>query len=273
MTGPAGRLGCFRPRAEEGSAREGRRPLYLLARSAHNVRAEAQSLAVYRGRICSGRYPVRRLSRVVASLRVEWRGEALALCLGQGIPILFVDLRGTPRGSCLPALRRSAPLDELLDELTDDSTWQRYYGNFLRHVRGRVLRRWARERAGRGRPFDEAEWSLWMRAFVYQGESPVEPDYDIGGILRSIVELYLHRAGVRARYWAHGGGELDLAGDIAAIARGRLLMQAGPLLLQNGTQASTIRLVEGGAADVERTVQWALACLQRYLSAWAQRWL
>jgi hypothetical protein len=254
------------------AAAPARKPLYLLLREARGVRAEDRSLAVYRGLLCCGRYPVGRISRIVATLRVAWRGEALGLCLAEGIPILFVDARGTPRGSCLPPQRRSAPLDELLEDLTAESAWRSLYDNFLRHLRSRVLRAFARERAHAGTSLDEAEWSLWLRTFVHQGTLPVVTDYDISGILRSIVEYHLTRSGVRSRHLAQGGGELDLAADITTLAQGELLMHAGPLLRQASAPAPVIRLIEADSLHTEHLAQWVVTSLQRHLARWAHQW-
>lgn len=250
-----------------------RKPLYLLARTAHRVKAENESLAVYRGRIGLGRYPVGRLARIVCSQHVDWSGGALSLCFAHEIPILFVDLRGRPLGSCLPAQLRSAPLDELMDGLTAESGWKRHYSNFMRHIRGRLLRRHARELAEAGNSLDEAEWSLWMRTFVHQDQLPVELDYDISGVLRGLVEMYLRYAGVHTRYWTHGGEALDLAGDMTRIIQGWMLMNAGLLLLRNARAASAIRLVESGTGEVERLVRWILDALRRCLAARSGQWL
>ncbi len=249
-----------------------RKPLYLFARQAIEVRAEDVSLAVYRGRVPLGRYPMQRLSRIVATARVHWRGEALAMCFSHGIPVLMVDLRGTLLGTCVPSRVRVSPLTELLDELTADSRWKPVYENFLRHLRSRVFRTWEAECAAAGHPLSESERAQWVRSFVHMGQPPQEAAFDCRGLLRGLVERQLHLASVRSHYWAEGGEHLDLARDLSDILYGRLLMHAGSLFTAQAEPAAVFRLFEGSVGEHDGDVTRLLASLQRYLLRRMHRW-
>jgi len=247
-----------------------RKPLYLIGREALEVRAEDGSLAVFRARVPAGRFPIRRVSRIVATSRVHWRGEAFALCFEHGIPVVIIDAAGGVRGVCTPACRRLSPFSELLDELTAESHWRIGYESILRHLRSRELRVWEQERAA-SNPLAPAERSAWIRCYVQRAEPPVSPTFDCRGAVRAIVERQLHRASARGQYWAIGGEILDLAGDLTAILYGRLLMRAGGLFARLDGRGA-VHMFESDAFDLAPQATRLLGSLLRGLLRRADRW-
>lgn len=91
--------------------------LYLDAIGAPvRVHLDGPALRVERAGSADGRFPLRRVSRVVARGPVSFEGDSLVACLAAGIALAFVDARGGRLGACLPA---TAPRDAtafLLDE-------------------------------------------------------------------------------------------------------------------------------------------------------------
>jgi len=148
--------------------------------------------------VCHGRYPLARVSRILASRHIDWRGDALAACLARGIGIVFLDARGDWYGSCAPALTRVSPITELLEELVEDTQWPRTFDNFMRHLGSKVLLEWLAERTSCAA--DAAEVAAWRRCYVYQARVPVTLGYDYRGLLRAMVESHLHGQLIRVRY-------------------------------------------------------------------------
>jgi hypothetical protein len=249
-----------------------RRALYLMVTRRMLVRTGAESLGVFEGRICRGRYPLSRVSRILATRQIDWRGDALAACLARGIGIVFVDAHGNWYGSCAPALTRVSPLSELLDELVEDARWPQSFDNFMRHLRSRILLDWLTAHATS--PPDTVEVVNWRRCYVYQGQVPHALGFDYRGLLRSLVEARLHKHLIRVRY-RHGDGnseELDLADHLCGLVYGQILMHAGAFQFRVRDNASAIRFFEAAADDYLHTVDDALASLQRLLLDRSHKW-
>lgn len=241
-----------------------RRPLYLWPDVGTAVRAEDRSLAAYQKRVPIARFPVSRISRIVATNRVDWHGGALRLCLSEGVGIVFLDGHGTCLGSLEPALARVSPLDELLEELVAAPRGMHIYDNFLRHIRSCALRNWAASREPI-RPLTSGERSAWMRIYVYRGEPPVHLAFNCRGLLQSIVNASLRAAGIRTRYWRNSAEVLDLGADITAVIYGRVVMEAGTLLLQETHPPSAVRLFEAAARRYQSYIDDTLERLKLLL--------
>lgn len=223
-----------------------RKPLQLDGRvRAIDVHAAGPALAIARG----GRnfnVPLTRIARVIVRGRVHWDSAALALCLRQCVPIVFLDAHARPAGAALPLVAHTGVLDELMCSFVERSDWQHRYDNWLRSQRLRVLLRWRRERARGGRPIDRAEWAEQVRAFVYLGEPALASPR--AGAAYALVLAVMLRAGVRTQYRAADGGTLALASDLAAMLDRRLALACGtlasrlerfePLAAQAGAAAS-----------------------------------
>lgn len=248
------------------------KPLYLLARDPVCVRVQGASLAACQGKRLLGRYPLVRISRIVAARNVHWESEALAGCLAAGIPILVTDQRGNALGGCVPKVVRVSPLSALLDEFTADEAWEEAYDDFLRHTRSRVLRLWESERAAQGRPLSVGEREAWIRSFVHSGQTPWSPELDCRGLLRGLVDYQLFQAGVRGEYWAHQGTRLDLAGDLTVILYGHLLMHAGSLFAGLEDLGTAVRMFEGASFELARETIHLLGALQRWLLRRTYQW-
>lgn len=246
----------------------GRRALYLMARRRMAVRASAGSLAVFERKGCKARYPLARISRIVSTRHVDWRGEAIMACLADGIGIVFVDGRGAWYGSCAPAVIQPSPMSELLDELVSDSRWPSTFDNFMRHLRSRMLLRWLATHP----EMDAAEEAAWRRCYVYRAEVPIELEFDYRGFVRALVEAHLHARAVRVRYRQEDGSELDLAKHLGDLLYGRIVLEAGSLQQQARNVDAAVRFFESTNDDHHRLLDETLTALRALLLNRCRRW-
>jgi hypothetical protein len=248
-----------------------RKALYLDGRTQPiDVRLLGPALAIARG---AQRFslPLARLARVVVCGKVHWDSAALAACLQQGLPIVFLDGRARPLGAAAPLTGRSSTLDELLNAWVERRHWREGYENWLRAQRYRLLRQWARNRAECGRPIDSGDWKEAVRAFVYN-DAAAFAGPNPGGCYALVVALLL-RAAVRLQYRAADGGVLTLAADLACIADHRAALELGSLAPAiAGGEAMTARAAETNAPDLEHYVVELLARLRRNLADRIEPW-
>src|SRR6266436_4062173 len=100
-----------------------RRPLFLRPALRARVDADGPALRVRAERRAEARFPLDRVSRIVASARVNWSADALRACLERAIPIVIVTEEGAPLGSIQPAQVHASRLAEALEELLDWPDW------------------------------------------------------------------------------------------------------------------------------------------------------
>lgn len=110
------------------------KPLYLDAEASVTVDLDGPALRVAGGGCTDGRYPLKRLSRIVVRGDVEWRARALAACLATGISISFVDDRGEITGLCLSARPRRPYLGQWLNERASTRNWAEHYADWRRRM-------------------------------------------------------------------------------------------------------------------------------------------
>lgn len=216
--------------AEGASPGDARRPLYIGRRVRARVDLDGAALLVRAVRRCERRYPLYRISRVIASPGVDWAAEALRACLENAIPIVIVTEDGTPLGLVYPARPRAVRLAEALEEMLDRPDWREWYGNWLRAARMRVVTDWRASRAAEGAAVEDAEVRELVRRHVYTPGTA--PDSAIGGICRSAVYALaaesLCRWGAKPLFVAPGGETLDLLRDLAALLELRLRLEISP---------------------------------------------
>lgn len=108
------------------------KPLYLdgAASASATVRLDGPALKVLsRGR-CAGRYPLRRLSRVIVSGAVNWSTPALIACLRNGIVVTFLDSNGEFVGMRVGATVGRMKLSDRLKEFALRPDWPDHYANW-----------------------------------------------------------------------------------------------------------------------------------------------
>ncbi len=115
------------------------KPLYLDGQRPQRVSLDGPALRVDIEGAAPGRYPLRRLSRVVASSQVEWDTPALVACLAAGIVVSFLDREGQMAGICMGARREGMGLYRLLEEFAHRPDWPRHYENWYDAMERRCI--------------------------------------------------------------------------------------------------------------------------------------
>ncbi len=248
-----------------------RKPLHLDGRAAPlEVSTAGPALAVARG-ARRMQFPIARLSRILVRGRVHWEGDALALCLRQRVPVVFLDSRAQPIGAALALQAQPGALDELLTEFVDRPHWRARYENWLRSRRLRVLLDWRRRRAVAGMPLTRAEWVETVRAQVYVPD--VTPHRSAAGASYALALVTLARSGARTQYRSFDGGVLALGADLGRLLDLRIALQMGTLARSlDGCESVKARGFEGGAAEHEAFLIEQLERLRRRVGEWVEPW-
>lgn len=205
-----------------------RRPLYLCARVKARVDVDGPALRVRSTGRAEARYPLYRVSRVIASNRVDWSAAALEACLQSGIPIVIVAGSGAPIGSVQPARVSASRLSEDVDELLDRPDWREIYDNWLRATRMRVLGEWRTEREAAGDPLVPGEFREMVRRLVYGRADAILFEEATGlwrAALCALAATGLRRAGLQPVHWGAGGTALHLLDDVARVLELKLRLE------------------------------------------------
>lgn len=247
-------------KAAASGPRDCGRPLYLCARQNTRVDADGPALRVRATGRAEARYPLCRISRVIASDRVDWSAAALGACLQSGIPIVIVGRSGAPLGSVQPAHVVPSRLADDLDELLDRPDWREIYDNWLRATRMRVLADWQREREAAGDPLAPGEFTGMVRKFVY-GRADVTAFAAATGLWRAAVGALavtaMRRHGLRPVHWGTGGTDLNLLGDLGQLLELRIRLE-----VREGMEQ---------AVDGEALALWVFHALSARLDAECER--
>jgi len=109
------------------------------------------------------RFPLDRVSRIVAGAHVNWSAGALRACLERAIPIVIASADGAPLGSMLPASMPVPPLAPALEELLCSPDWRDIYRSWQRAERMRMLAAWRRMRQAEGATPDPGSYQSLVR--------------------------------------------------------------------------------------------------------------
>jgi hypothetical protein len=178
-------------------------------------------------RRAEARFPLDRVSRIVAGTRVNFSAEALSACLEHAIPIVIVRADGTPRGSIAPARVAPLPLAGALEELLDWPELRDIYGCWLRAARMRVLADWRRAREAEGAAPDPRDFQELVKRHLYPAQAAAKQA--MTGLWRGAVYALAAEAtvrwGVPGVMWGEGGDALDLRRDLAQLMELRLRLE------------------------------------------------
>lgn len=256
-----------RPLDREAAAQQCRRPLYLGARVNARVDADGPALRVRAAGRAEARYPLYRVSRVIAGHRVHWSAGALQACLESGIPIVIVGDGGAPLGSFHPACVRASALCGDLDELLDRPDWQGIYANWLRALRMRVLVEWCRREAAAGKPLAPGEFKELVRRHIYAC-AHASPFHEATGFWRAALYALaagaIRRAGLQPVHWGAGGTALNLLEDVTQVLELRLRLEIGAGMEQGlAGEAVALRVFHAQTARLEGQCDRFFASLAR----------
>ena len=208
--------------------RPSRKPLFLGPMLHGRVDADGPALRVRAAQRAETRFPLDRVSRIVASARVNWSADALRACLQSGIPIVIVGEDGSPLGSVHPARAQVSSFAAALEELLDWPDWRDTYGCWLRTARMRVLADWRRTRQADGVSVDPRAYQELVKRHIYRRQ-PTPAAHEMQGLWRAAV--YALAAATAARWglpplmWGSGGDALDLQRDLSDLLELRLRLE------------------------------------------------
>lgn len=255
---------------------EARRPLFLGGGLRGWVDLDGPGLRVRSERLASARYPLARVSRVIASSGMNWSAGALRACLEGGIPIVIVAEDGTPLGCIYPARPHVSRLAEALDEMLDRPDWAELYGCWLRAMRMRLLLQWRAGREAEGESADPAAFRELVRRLAYEGK----PGGDIPpirgfcqGAVRALAAQTLRRWSLKPVFIAGGGGSLDLLGDLSGLLELRLGLEIGPAMQQTlEDEAFALRVLHTASARLETLADDTIRRLARRVREVLAEW-
>ncbi len=114
------------------------RPLHLQPASPLRVALEGPALRLEWSNRAVEYLPLRRISRIHASGRVDFTGRALAACGERGIVVIFHDEGEQPVARLVGRGRAHAALRQRLLDLMDRPDWQERYGDWKHAGRRRI---------------------------------------------------------------------------------------------------------------------------------------
>jgi hypothetical protein len=205
-----------------------RRPLFLRPPGRTRVDTDGPALRVRAERRAETRFPLDRISRIVAGARVSWSADALDACLRHAIPIVIVTADGAPLGSIQPAQVHASPLAAALEELLDWPDWRDIYKCWLRAARMRVLAEWRRAREAEGAPPDARVYQELVRTHLYPVKAAPAKQGITGlwrGAVYALAAETAQRWGIEAVMWGSGGDAIDLRRDLADLMELRLRLE------------------------------------------------
>jgi hypothetical protein len=253
-----------------------RRPLFLGVRTSGRVDADGPSLRVRaRGR-AETRFPLERVSRVIASPRVDWSAGALRACMETGIPIVIVGDDGAPLGSFHPAHLRQSRFSEAIEELLDRPDWREAYANWLRAARMHLLAEWRETRERDAASLAPGEFGELVRKHVYCNTSD-SPFGETAGIWRgglcALAANTLRRTRLQPVYWGSGGDALELLQDLTRLLELRLRLEVREGM-ENGLEGEAVllRVLHARSGDLETVVWESIKSLARRVKQILSEW-
>ncbi len=143
------------------------KPLYIEADEPVRVRLDGPALVVAHPGRAPRRFPLGRISRVVAAGRIAWDHDALLACLDHGVTVTLLAPDGSARGFSLPACDPATRDNQRIEEFLSRPDWRSLYDNWLRSFErreilhlGKLLRtRFADMRPPAVQDAVEARWS------------------------------------------------------------------------------------------------------------------
>ena len=194
------------------------KPLYL-AGKAVSVRVDGPALKVSKPEEADRLFPLRRLSRVISSPRVDWELPALLACASHGINVNFLADDGSLLARCIGQADDHDGLDQLLEAFLYRPDWEPLYRQWLAAVENMALRSLLR-RSGLvldGAP-EAKELEHWFRngaESMGAGRAYARLGRELQSLLMTVVGQFLTDLGMDITHWRQQ--RFDLVGDIASV--------------------------------------------------------
>lgn len=172
---------------------------------------------------------------------VHWQGSALTRTLAHGITITWADGNGHYVGCAEPRRNGHFDANSRIELYLETPRWRQQFENWHCRRRLEVLCT-TRERADAwGQPVDPQVLEQRKRAFVHRGEVEASLDAAAHTECRSWVAGFLHRNGLRQRYFGFDGGALDLGEAFTTLIWAELNHDCGSLA-NSALHSGTLRM-------------------------------
>lgn len=246
-----------------------RKPLYLQPSQSQRVDAGPDHLLLRRDTGTPLRFPLARIARVVCNTHTHWSGHAIALCLQNAIPIIWVNGHGHALGHTSPVPARTAALETLLDSYLELKDWRPRFDNWLIHRRLHILHAWAQTQPP---GLDAERYGALKRSFVQNGQIPPGFAPEGAGYSHALVAEQLARQDLHMVYWGFDGQALALGQDLAALLWGQLNLESGTLANIAGAGQLPAHLFEARAHGLALQLQGHLGSLKCHLAREVDAW-
>lgn len=205
----------------------GARALYLGSRDRKSVDCTDDALVVRNALRQTRRYPLARVSRVVASAAAtDWSGNALMLCLRRGIGITWTDSKGNALGSCYPAKRQTPHYANAVEAMLESPEGRERYDHWLRSRRMEVLTSWGRRCASHITP---AQWQCTKHDWVYAQTFIEHLPAALHSHCLAWTAAQLAEFGMPPVLWGADARAIDLDTDLCTLQWAEMNLCAGSL--------------------------------------------
>lgn len=249
-----------------------RKPLYLTTPQPASIDAADDSLVLRRASSAPQRFPLARIERVICNRNATWTGTALTLCLGKGVPIVWLDGHGHALGNTQPRQPHPFAVNTALETYLELPDWPKRFDAWLARRRLETLTTWAMRATLDGHAPDTRYFETLKREYVYNGQH-LQAFADEGeGWCHALTVSRLHREGLHSRYWGFNGTALDLAASLAGLLWAELNLDCGTLPTSAGQGVVLAHLFEIWAHRRETRLVTHLGDLKRHLAREIEAW-
>lgn len=247
-----------------------RKPLYLFAGA--RIDAGSDHLLLRRDGTAPQRFPVARITRIICNHQASWSGQALSLCLTEGIAITWIDGHGHAIGSAQSNHHPPCNLATLIETYLELQDWPQRFANWLAHQRLDLLLNCARRASTEEHPMEKEVFQELKRQFVYNGTHPLAFEPEGEGFCHALAVDHLNRAQLQATYWGFDASPFELAKHLAALLWAELNLECGTLPASADHRTVVARLFETWAHQREAQLQNHLRDLKCHLAREVDTW-
>jgi hypothetical protein len=250
-------------------------PLYLKGGNACHIDLQGPALTYRKGHANPLRYPLERISRIIAASTINWSGRALHACMEAQIPVVIIDKEQHPAGYIQPRVAHKSDLDRMLRQWIDHPEWHDQINNWQRRQRMWIYKQWFNRQLAEGKSHTNDDFQQGLRRYVQQSSGELshiaDPLYHT--IIDAITSHKLQQAGVSARYIGHGGEMLDLRQLIAQLLELALIIEFNALTTTKAEDPATrLRIIHAFTDILGEFARIILGSLHQYARARLEEW-
>lgn len=260
------------PRRADAPCTPPRKPLYLFASAPAMIDASGEVLVLRRASAPVQRFPLARVARIICNRHASWTGTALALCLGEGVTITWVDGHGRAIGHSQPRQPRPDAFATLIETYLELPDWPQRFANWRARRRLETLTTCAQRAADAGHGVTPERFAALKHTYVYGGAIELAFAAEGEAWCHALTVDRLHREGLQARYLGFDASALDLGTELATLLWAELNLDCGSLSAGADGTALRARLFESWAHQREHRLLHHLGDFKRHLAREVQAW-